>query len=191
VAPLAGQIDRFIAIEPVEEYWRQEIGGTPAQYLRPTASGDLPIASGSVDLCVAFDVLHHIANVSHVIGELARVLRPGGVLIVRDPISWMGDWRRPRRGLTAYERGLPPPWFERAARERGLRVVRRRLCLFAPLSMALRRIGLAQPLDHRPVVVIDWLVSELFRWNIRYRRQGLRWKFAPSSALWKLDKPIR
>jgi len=191
VSPLAGVVGRFIAIEPLEQCWRSVIGDKAAQYLRPSVLGDIALGDSSVDLVVAFDVLHHIANVSHVLGELARVLRPGGLLVVRDPISWMGDWRQPRRGLTANERGLPLAWFEQAARSAGFQIVRRRLCLFAPLSKVLRKVGLACPLARRPVILLDWLMSEGLRWNVRYRRQGLLAKFAPSSALWLLRKPAQ
>jgi len=188
VAPLAGVVERFIAIEPIEQCWRSEIGGKSARYLKPTVLGDLELEDASVDLAVAIDVLHHVANVSHVLGELARVLHPGGLLVVRDPISWMGDWRRPRPGLTANERGLPLPWFEQTTQAKGFRIVRRRLCMFTPLSMLMRRCGIARPLSHRPIILLDWLASELLRWNVHYRRESLLAKLGPSSALWLLEK---
>jgi ubiquinone/menaquinone biosynthesis C-methylase UbiE len=31
-------------------------------------------------------VLHHIPNVEHVLAELARVLTPGGLALIREPI---------------------------------------------------------------------------------------------------------
>lgn len=186
--PLAGAVDRFIAVEPIESLWRAEIGGRPVRYLAPSVSGDLPLEPGSVDLVIAFDVLHHIANVSHVLGEIARVLEPGGLLAVRDPISWMGDWRQPRPGLTPVERGLPLAWFEQAAAGAGLRVLRRHLCLFAPLLQVLSRAGFRPPLARGPLVLIDWLISESMGWNVRYRRQGALGKLAPSSAVWLLQR---
>lgn len=52
------------------------------------------IAGRSLDLVTAFDVLEHIADLDGVVGELARVLRPGGVLVavvpVYDgPVGWL------------------------------------------------------------------------------------------------------
>jgi len=188
VAPLAGVVSQFVAIEPMEQCWRTEIGGRPARYLKPSVLGDISLEDNSVDLVVAFDVLHHIANVSHVLGELARVLRPDGLLVVRDPISWMGDWRQPRPGLTANERGLPLAWFERVAGENGLQILRRRLCLFAPLLQILRKLGMTRLLAHRPIIALDWLLSEVLRANVRYRRRGFLQKLAPSSASWVLQK---
>jgi SAM-dependent methyltransferase len=45
----------------------------------------LPIATGSVDLVVAFDVLEHIVRDDLAAGEIARVLRPGGAALIAVP----------------------------------------------------------------------------------------------------------
>ena len=53
----------------------------------PTVRGDvreLPLKSESVDGVVSVDAVHHFPAVQRVITETARVLRPGGVLVVRD-----------------------------------------------------------------------------------------------------------
>jgi SAM-dependent methyltransferase len=186
--PLAPVVDQFIALEPLERLWRSEIAGKPIRYGKPSVNGNMAIESSSVDLVVALDVLHHIANVSHLLAEIARVLKPGGLLAVREPISSMGDWREARPGMTPYERGLPVAWFKSAAQARGLHIVRERLCLFAPLSKVLMRLNVRPPLKHRPLVLLDWLLSESLRWNVRYRRSGALSKLAPSSAAWLLRK---
>jgi SAM-dependent methyltransferase len=87
VTPLAPVVERFVAIEPAEQWWRAEIGGKPAKYLKPTILGDIALEAGTADLATSFGVLHHIPNVSHVIGEVARVLQPEGLFLVREPIS--------------------------------------------------------------------------------------------------------
>jgi SAM-dependent methyltransferase len=51
----------------------------------------LPLASGSLDLVVAFDVLEHIADDKTAASEIARVLAPGGIALVAvpaDPRLW-------------------------------------------------------------------------------------------------------
>ena len=51
----------------------------------------LPLASGSLDLVVAFDVLEHIADDKSAASEIARVLAPGGTALVAvpaDPRLW-------------------------------------------------------------------------------------------------------
>jgi len=47
---------------------------------------DLPFADGSFDCALAAWMLYHVADVDRAIGELARVLRPGGSLVVATPM---------------------------------------------------------------------------------------------------------
>ncbi|EFW92707.1 methyl transferase-like protein [Haladaptatus paucihalophilus DX253] len=44
----------------------------------------LPLASESVDAAVISDALHHIGDPDATLAEVERILRPGGVLIVRE-----------------------------------------------------------------------------------------------------------
>lgn len=188
IAPLAPVVQRFIAIEPAEKWWRHEIGGKPATYLKPSVMGDIPLASGSADLATSFGVLHHIPNVSHVVRELARVLGPGALFVVREPITSMGDWRKARPGLTAHERGLPLPWFEQLARASGFRIVDRRTCMFNPLTALCKKIGFPTPLARKPIVLLDWLMSTALQWNAHYWRDNVLRKLAPSSVFWILER---
>lgn len=45
---------------------------------------DLPVADGGADAVVIVDAFHHLPNHDRVLSEVYRVLRPGGVLVVRD-----------------------------------------------------------------------------------------------------------
>jgi SAM-dependent methyltransferase len=188
VAPLAPVVDRFFAIEPTEKWWRPEIGGKPARYVKPSILGDIDLADESADLATSLSVLHHIPNVSHVVGEIARVLRPGGLFVVREPISWMGDWRGPRPGITVNERGMPLGWFETMVGEVGFTIIRRRLCVLGPLTVILRRLGISRPYAVMPITLIDWLLSEALRGNVSYRRDRIAKKIAPGCAFWLLEK---
>lgn len=60
----------------------------------------LPVRDESVDAIVVSDALHHIADQRGVLQEATRVLRPGGVLVIRefDPTTVRG------RALVAAER---------------------------------------------------------------------------------------
>jgi SAM-dependent methyltransferase len=58
--------------------------GSSLQAIRASAL-ELPLASGSFDAVVAAEVLEHIADDSAALGELARILKPGGILAVTVP----------------------------------------------------------------------------------------------------------
>ncbi|MBV0923335.1 class I SAM-dependent methyltransferase [Halomicroarcula limicola] len=47
-------------------------------------AGRLPVATASVDAVLIVDALHHMGAVDAVLAEARRVLRPGGVLVVRE-----------------------------------------------------------------------------------------------------------
>jgi len=57
-------------LEPVALY-------ADIQYVRCDA-GKLPFATGSFDLCTAWDVVEHVQDDQAMLSELCRVLRPGG-----------------------------------------------------------------------------------------------------------------
>ena len=179
VAPLADRVDHFVAIEPAEQWWSENIGGRPAQYLKPTVMGDIPMRGESADLVICLGVLHHIPNVSHVFGEMARVLRPGGKMVVREPICSMGDWRRPRRGLTRNERGIPSGWIESRAQIHGLKTLRASPCHF-PLTDRVAKMFGAKTYNSPALVRIDAGLSRLTQWNRHYHRDSIRKKFAPN-----------
>lgn len=191
IAPLAPAVRRFIAIEPAEKWWRDDIGGKPVKFMKPSVVGDISLESGTVDLATSIGVLHHIPNVSHVVAEIARVLRPGGLFVVREPICSMGDWRKPRPGLTANERGLPIEWFDELVRANGFKIVSRRPCMFNPLTAIAKKCGISTPLAFMPIVVLDWLFSEALQWNVHYWRKSFITKLAPSSAFWVLERQTR
>jgi hypothetical protein len=119
-----------------------------------------------------------------VLGELARVLKPGGMLLIREPISSLGDFRRPRPGLTRNERGIPPQLMDRMLAEAGFAVRARRFIDFPGTDTIARRLGAAKPWNHGWLVRLDHAVSSLMAWNARYWRPRLIDKLAPRAAYW-------
>jgi len=47
----------------------------------------LPIDDGEVDVAVILLVLHHLAEPGHAVTEVARILRPGGVVLIVDMVA--------------------------------------------------------------------------------------------------------
>lgn len=74
----AGGARRVVGVDPTEAQVAEarRRGGGPA-YLRAGAAG-LPFRDGSFDAAVACLVFEHIEAVDRAIGEVGRVLRPGG-----------------------------------------------------------------------------------------------------------------
>ena len=105
--PILKRSQSVTVLEPSDGFASEAIDGKPVTYVKPRASGIMPFDSASFDIVVCFSVLHHIPNVSTVVHEMFRVLKPGGYALLREPTHSMGDWRRPRRGLTKRERGIP------------------------------------------------------------------------------------
>lgn len=183
-AAFAPLVDRFIAVEPGRGFWRERIAGVPAEYRMPTMLGTLDLADGVLDLACAFGVLHHIPNVSSVLRELARVLKPGAPLVLREPIVSLDDFRRPRPGLTAHERGIPHALMDRMLQDAGFNLRHKSFAGFPGLQQVIRRIGITDPWDNPGFVAADALASRLTAWNARYWRPRLWDKAAPTMAYW-------
>lgn len=179
IEPIANHIDHIFALEPDASVVPQTIGETPTIHIKPATSGTIGLEDDSVDLVTSFGVLHHIPNVSHVLSELVRVLRPGGLIVIRETSSSMGDWSTPRPGLTPHERGISPAFLK--DRLAGLKLLRFRQVMWRPTY---KLKGLIRcPFNSMPIVIADWLASEAFRWNNRYWRDRKLDFFGPSSVL--------
>lgn len=59
---------------------------------------DLPLEDASVDAAFATLVLHHATNPGAAIKEMARILRPGRVLVVVDLYAHRHEWLREEQG---------------------------------------------------------------------------------------------
>ena len=186
--PIARSIQRLTIVEPSAALRADQVGGVPVRYVEPGVRGRLPLPSNAFDVATCFDVLHHIPNVSEVVDELARCLRPGGYLLLREPIVSMGDWRGPRRGLTPRERGIPLELLRGIVRESGLQVRAETLYGFPLTSRVVRVLGIDAPYAHDMAVAADVAVSRLFRWNINYHPRRTYQRFRPTSVFHVLVK---
>lgn len=62
----------------------------------------LPVASHSAETAVSMEVLEHLPDMSSVMGEVHRVLRPGGHWIISVPGATMKSWYEMRREKRPY-----------------------------------------------------------------------------------------
>lgn len=186
--PLLGRIGQGVIVEPSEAFQGSMLGDLPLTYVKPQASGVLPFADDSFDLECALSVLHHIPNVSFVLQEMHRTLKPGGWALLREPTTSMGDWRRPRRGLTRHERGLPLPWFREALRRAGFQVVRETRCLNA-VTPRLGRWLKHGAFNSEVMVRLDSLLTSALSLNQRYHAESLIDRLRPWAVAYVLRKP--
>jgi SAM-dependent methyltransferase len=69
----------------------QEAGlETRAHFLQADASGTLPFEDESFDAIICIDVINHLPDRARVLGDWARLLRPGGRLLFTDPVVITG-----------------------------------------------------------------------------------------------------
>lgn len=188
--PIADRIGKLTIVDPSEAFVRHSVFGIDCEYVKPVDSGTLPFADESFDLFTCFGVLHHIPNVSYVIGELARCLKPGGYGLIREPIVSMGDWRNPRPGLTKRERGLPIDLFAAAIDRAGLVTMHTGLCVFRPIPKIGDRFRVR--VYNVPVLVaLDAFICNLLRYNVHYHATTPWQKWRPQSAYLVVQKQPR
>ncbi len=82
----------------------------------------IPLADASIDTVISYDVFEHVARVPAVLQELARVLAPGGQVLIG---TW--GWRHPF--APHLWSAMPVPWAHMIVSERTLMAVCRRVYL--------------------------------------------------------------
>jgi SAM-dependent methyltransferase len=77
-----------------------------SRHVRPTEY-EIPVPDGTFDVVVAGNVAEHVRRVWVWVAELARVTRPGGMIVIVSPISWpyhaapVDCWRIHPEGMRA------------------------------------------------------------------------------------------
>lgn len=186
--PIVNRIRHITVLDPSDAFSGvTQIQKTPCKYVKPNASGDMPFESNRFDLITSFGVMHHIPNVSHVMRDMYRCLSIGGILLIREPIVSMGDWRKPRPGCTLSERGIPIRIFDKIIGEAGFKVKRRALCDFRLVPILAGKVGI-DAYNSKFAVKIDSLISSFFPWKTKYHRTTILEKLAPASVAYVLEK---
>jgi len=86
---------------------------------RQGAASDLPLADDEVDAALAHMVLQHLPSPGEAIREMARIVRPGGTVVVVDFVGHDHEWMRQELGVTwlGFEQGEIEGWFRDAGLE--------------------------------------------------------------------------
>jgi SAM-dependent methyltransferase len=184
--PVRPWIEHLYIVESAEGYFHNDAS---ISYAKAQADGALSFADNFFDTAVNIAVLHHIPNVSDVLRELFRTLKPGGVCIVKEPVTSLGAWHLPRKaGLAPCERGFPRALLEDMLQRHGFELVRRTYFEFPPLRH-LRDRGGIDTYNSRFWTALDRLCCKLTDWNYRYHRTNWFQKLAPSYVFLVLRKP--
>jgi SAM-dependent methyltransferase len=185
--PVLPKSSSITILEPSDGFVATEIDGKPVEYVKPNASGIMPFDDAIFDIIICFSVLHHIPNLSTVLAEMLRVLKPGGYVLLREPTHSMGDWRKPRRGLTKRERGIPLKIFREIILKSGFRIERESQCVFSLMPKL-------SPLFDGSIWVRNWIVQVdrilclLPIWQKKYHATKWWHKFRPTAASFVLTK---
>lgn len=178
--PIIDAINKLVITEPSDFYDNiTDINGVSVKYVKPQLDGSLEFEAKTFDLITSFGVLHHIANVSHVIRECSKTLKSGGYMLIREPIISMGDWKHPRPGLTKRERGIPLQILLDIIEDSQMKVEYQALCFFSPTNRIMEKIGI-NPFGTNWLVILDYLLSNIFWPNYSYHATSFIKKIRPS-----------
>jgi ArsR family transcriptional regulator len=77
-----------------------EAEGLSGVELRQGEASALPIGDAEVDAAIVHMVLHYLPSPGEAIREMARVVRPGGVVVIVDFVPHEHEWMRQELGVT-------------------------------------------------------------------------------------------
>ncbi|MCP4313053.1 MAG: methyltransferase domain-containing protein [Bacteroidetes bacterium] len=188
--PIIDRIGRLTITDPSETLRSSKIGDITPTYVKPRVDGKLEFPDNSFDLATCFGTLHHIPNVSYILSELIRVLKSGGALLLREPIISMGDWTKPRPGLTTNERGIPLSHFQDFFQGQDVKIVARGHCF--TMTYQLQKLFskiIKKPLHSSGFYIrVDSLFSSLLKGNVRYQAVRKIHRIAPTNITFLVRK---
>ena len=87
LAPFVGKVIAVDASKEMLKTAREQLAGLRHVEVRHGSLEKLPIADGELDIALMMLVLHHLPEPQDVLAEAARVLKPGGRLLILDMVS--------------------------------------------------------------------------------------------------------
>jgi len=128
--PIARQIENIAIVDSSSHFVVSDIEDTSVTYFKASETGKLPFDDNAFELVTCFGVLHHIPNVSYVVSEIFRCTDYRGIVLIREPTTSMGDWRKTRKGLTKRERGIPLKIMKEIFQKTGFEIEKFSHCFF-------------------------------------------------------------
>lgn len=186
--PVASKIKKLSIIEPSDLFPSTAVFGIPADYVKPAVDGTLNFEDAQFDMATCFGVLHHIPNVSKVMSELSRCLKPGAYLMMREPVCSQGDWRKPRISLTMNERGIPLELFRGIIEKNNFEIVAETMHSFRPFIKLWQVLVKGHPYTSQYGTSFDIFLSRVFLWNYRYHPVSFFERFTPTAVAYILRK---
>lgn len=188
--PIIPLIKNLHIIEPSDNMRSKSIGGIIPNYIKPNPLGTIPFNDNTFDIITCMHVLHHIPNVSYLLKEIIRVLKPQGYLLLNEPIVSMGDPSKPRYGLTKNERGIPIKFFLQIFAEENVEVVSKKYLFTGTsvLSKLFNKIFRKSIYSYKSYIYFDKILSFILQKNVRYHTSGILKKIAPTSIYFVIKK---
>lgn len=116
LAPLVARAYGFDNSPQMLEEARARFSDAPNVELRVSEGSSLPLPDGTLDAVLANMYLHHAPDPAAAIAEMARVLKPGGRLVITDMDSHSHDWMREEMAdlWMGFDRPQLAEWFRQA-----------------------------------------------------------------------------
>lgn len=184
------QTFRLFGIDASEtqlQRFREKFKGSEVK--KATHSGKIDFEDDFFDYIVELSTLHHIPNVSYVLSELSRVLKPEGMMIVREPVSFMRPLGKepPKEGLSPRERGISVGFMLREFRRMRMELMGFRLSFSTPVMFAVAKFTILEKVP-RLVLAADKIISRALSSNMHYYRRSIKEKTAPGVAYYIVKK---
>ncbi|MEO9512901.1 MAG: class I SAM-dependent methyltransferase [Flavobacteriaceae bacterium] len=188
--PIIDQVENLFILEPSDSLKGISIKGKKITYIKPEVSGRMLFEEGFFDLITCFGVIHHIPNVTDVLTEINRVLKPNGIFLFREPIISMGDWRNKRANLTKNERGIPHKLLLKKLETLNFEIVKKKYCFTMTSFFSKRTKGfLKKPIfSYRLYVIFDSIISNLLQNCVKYHTTNRYRRIFPQSLFLFLRK---
>jgi ubiquinone/menaquinone biosynthesis C-methylase UbiE len=119
---LVGKVESLVGFDESPEMLevaRQRFAGWPEVRFQQTDGHALPAPDNTFDAVFANMYLHHTPDPAGAIGEMARILKQGGKLIITDLDSHDQDWMREAMAdrWLGFDREVVRSWYEAAGLE--------------------------------------------------------------------------